>query len=195
MFPFCQLRITNSEFFCNQTGTVRRIIIKGGEQVNSGKAFAGLTFEQAVRRYADTVTGVCVMRLQNYADAEDCFQNTFAKLWTKAPKLESEEHLKAWLIRVAIHECADYMRKNRRTAILSAPCGESVPFDFERSDMSWALCKTPAKYRDVLYLYYCEQYKVKEIAVILQKNENTVKSLLKRGRELLKSIYGGDASD
>ena len=61
--------------------------------------------------------------------------------------------------------------------------------------MSWALCKTPAKYRDVLYLYYCEQYKVKEIAVILQKNENTVKSLLERGRELLKSIYGGDASD
>ena len=171
---------------------MRRIIIKGGEQVNSGKAFAGLTFEQAVRRYADTVTGVCVMRLQNYADAEDCFQNTFAKLWTKAPKLESEEHLKAWLIRVAIHECADYMRKNRRVTVASPGKEESEPFRFDRSDMSWALFKTPVKYREVLYLHYCEQYKVDEIAGILKKNPNTVKSLLKRGRELLKSFYGGD---
>lgn len=157
--------------------------------------FGGLTFEQAVRRYADTVTGVCVMRLQNAADAEDCFQNTFSKLWFKSPDFENEEHMKAWLIRVAIHECADYMRKNRRVVLIDPTSRHSENgeiFDFDRSDMSWALFKTPEKYRDVLYLYYCEQYKVKEIAIILQKKENTVKSLLKRGREILKDIYGGD---
>ena len=58
--------------------------------------------------------------------------------------------------------------------------------------MSWALLKTPQKYRDVLYLYYIEQYRVKEIAEILKLNENTVKTRLKRGREALKNIYGGD---
>ena len=158
----------------------------------NGRLFAGLTFEQTVRKYADTVTGVCVMRLQNHADAEDCFQNTFSKLWFKSPEFQSEEHLKAWLIRVAIRECADYMRKNRRVTVASPGKEESEPFCFDRSDMSWALFKTPVKYREVLYLYYCEQYKVKEIAAILHKNENTVKSLLKRGRAILKSIYGGE---
>ena len=158
------------------------------------KKFGGLTFEQAVRRYADTVTGVCVMRLQNFADAEDCFQNTFSKLCFKSPEFESEEHLKAWLIRVAINECAEYMRKNRRAAPVNTLPEQNASFDYEKSDMSWALFKTPSKYRDVLYLYYCEQYKVSEIAIILQKNENTVKSLLKRGREILKSIYGGDGT-
>ena len=157
------------------------------------KHYAGLTFEQAVRQYADTVTGVCVMRLQNYADAEDCFQNTFSKLYFKSPDFDSEEHLKAWLIRVAIHECADYMRKNRRVTPAAQLSEPSQDFDFDRSDMSWALFQTPSQYRDVLYLYYCEQYKVKEIAIILHKKENTVKSLLKRGRALLKSIYGGDS--
>ena len=161
--------------------------------MNSDVLFAGLTFEQAVRRYADTVTGVCVMRLQNMADAEDCFQNTFTKLYTKSPRLESEEHLKAWLIRVAIRECADYMRKNRRVVPAVMYKEESVDFDYEKSDLSWALFQTPPKYRDVLYLYYCEQYKVKEIAFILHKKENTVKSLLRRGREILKTIYGGEA--
>ena len=100
--------------------------------MNSEKLFAGLTFEQAVRRYADTVTAVCVMRLQNYADAEDCFQNTFSKLWLKSPDFQSEEHLKAWLIRVAIHECADYMRKNRRTVPLSPAAEKSDGFSFDR---------------------------------------------------------------
>ena len=160
--------------------------------MSGDRAFARLTFEQAVRKYADTVTGICVMRLQNKADAEDCFQNVFTKLYFKSPDFESEEHLKAWLIRVAIHECAAYMRKNRRVIPVDSYREQHNVFNFDHSDMSWALFKTPAKYRDVLYLYYCEQYKVKEIAIILQKKENTVKSLLKRGREILKSIYGGD---
>lgn len=159
--------------------------------MNSEKSYAGLTFEQAVRKYADTVTGVCVMRLQNMADAEDCFQNTFTKLYVKSPSLKSEEHLKAWLIRVAIRECADYMRKNRR-AVSLANNEECVPFNSDKIDMSWALSKTPALYREVLYLFYCEDYKISEISKILGKNENTVKSLLRRGREIVKKIYGGD---
>lgn len=154
--------------------------------------FAGLSYEQALRLYADTVTKVCVMRLQNMADAEDCFQNTFIKLYCKAPAFENEEHLKAWLIRVAIRECASYIRKNRRVLPLDVPREQAVSFDEDSVDMSWALMKTPPKYREVLYLYYSEEYKVREIARILGKSENTVKTLLKRGRELVKSLYGGD---
>ena len=156
------------------------------------KRFARLTYEQAVRKYADTVTRVCMMRLRNFADAEDCFQNVFFKLCFKSPDFENEEHLKAWLIRVAIHECVSYLRKNRGVLPLDAAKEQAVMFDWDTSDMSWALMQTPPKYREVLYLYYCERYKVAEIAQILGKNENTVKSLLKRGRERLNSIYGGD---
>lgn len=58
-------------------------------------------------------------------------------------------------------------------------------------DISWAMMQVPEKYRDVLYLHYCQNYKVKEISQILKIKENTVKSLLKRGREILKSVYGG----
>ena len=168
------------------------LLTKGGDYVNSDNAFAELTFEQAVRKYADTVTGVCVMRLQNIADTEDCFQNTFSKLYIKSPRFKSEEHLKAWLIRVAINECADYMRKNRRETTAEHYRDESAPFNYDKSDMSWALSKTPPLYREVLYLFYCEDYKISEIARILGKKENTVKSLLKRGREIVKKIYGGD---
>ncbi len=118
------------------------------------KQFAQLSFEQAVRKYSDTVTGVCIMRLQNYADAEDCYQNVFLKLYKKSPEFENEEHLKAWLIRVAINECESYRRKNRIHSSLEEAQSFSAAPDNDSRDISWALIKTPPKYRDVLYLHY-----------------------------------------
>lgn len=156
------------------------------------KRFSGMSFDEVVRKYSDTVTGVCLMRLKNMPDAEDCFQNTFIKLYTKSPEFEDEQHIKAWLIKVAIRECASYMRKNRRQTPVESFFDEPVSDNKDNLDISWALMKTPSKYRDVLYLHYCEKYKVKEISQIIGVKENTVKSLLKRGREILRKIYGGD---
>lgn len=156
------------------------------------KCYAGMSFEEVVNKYSDTVTGVCLMRLKNMSDVEDCYQNTFLKFYTKSPKFEDEQHIKAWLIRVAIRECASYMRKNRRQVPVESFFDESDSDNKDNLDISWALIKTPSKYRDVLYLHYCEEYKVKEIAQIIGAKENTVKSLLRRGREILRKIYGGD---
>lgn len=156
------------------------------------RLYAGLTYEQVVREYTPTVASVCVMRLQNWADAEDVFQNVFSKLWQKSPSFREPEHIKAWLIRVAINECNNYIRQNRRNVSLESIAEQSVLFDEDKTDMSWALMRTPEKYRDILYLFYIQQYSVAEIAQILKTNENTVKTRLRRGREKLKQIYGGD---
>ena len=187
--------------------------MKEGDKAMADRTFAGLRYDAVLEKYADTVAGVCVMRLQNRADAEDCFQNTFIKLFQKSPDFRSETHLKAWLIRVAINECRNYIAKNRRFLSLDSMIREPLTRDPQTGDpliceslirepsewrdnerdVSWALMRTEPRYREVLYLHYCEQYKVKEIAEILKKNPNTVKTLLKRGREQLKKIYGGDS--
>ena len=156
------------------------------------KLYAGLTFEQTVHKYAQTVVSVCIMRLKNYADAEDCFQNVFFKLLTNSSGFTDEKHLKAWLIRVSINECKNTLRNNRRLVPLDEARRIKVDFDEDKSDISWALMKLPQKYSDVLYLYYGEQYKVGEIAEILKISETAVKARLKRGRDKLKDFYGGD---
>lgn len=158
----------------------------------SDALFAGLSFEQVVRKYKNTVGSVCIMRLNTPSDADDCFQNTFIRLYKKSPNFETQEHLKAWLIRVAINECNRFHRKNRSFVSLDKVNTGTEYFPQEECDMSWALLRLDSKYRDVLYLHYCEDYKVNEIAQILGKSPNTVKSLLRRGREKLKVIYGGD---
>ena len=50
----------------------------------------------------------------------------------------------------------------------------------------------PPKYREVLCLYYCEGYSTKEIARILRRSENTVRSQLARGRARLKLDLEGN---
>ncbi|MBR2715830.1 MAG: sigma-70 family RNA polymerase sigma factor [Ruminococcus sp.] len=157
--------------------------------------YAGLSFEQVVKAYNQTVVSVCVMRLKNMNDAEDCFQNTFVRLYQKSPEFSDEEHLKAWLIRVAINECTSYIRKNRRTVSLSECKEQAVEFPHDDTDISWALMQLEDKYREVLFLYYIEKYKVNEIADIVGRKPNTVKTLLSRGREKLRTIYGGDSSE
>ena len=168
-------------------------IVKGGNKMgkNDSNLYAGLSYEQTVRKYAQNVSSACMMRLQNWADAEDCFQNTFIKLYQKSPDFEDENHLKAWLLRVAINECKNLLRDSRRHLSLDAALQLPAPSAEDDADLSWALMKLDPDYREVIYLYYVEQMKVREIADVLGKNPNTVKTLLHRGREKLKAIYSG----
>ena len=159
------------------------------------RQFAGLTYEKAIEKYKRTVASVCILRLNNHPDAEDCFQNTFFTLFKSSKQFESEEHLKAWLIRVAINECNKHLRRARRFVSLSEYSSETVNFPHDKCDISWALMELDLKYRQVMYLRYVEDYEVAQIASLLNKNENTVKSLLRRGREKLKKIWGGESCE
>lgn len=154
--------------------------------------FAGLTYEQVVNKFFQTVASVCVLHINNHADAQDCFQNTFVKLFEKSPDFNDESHLKAWLIRVAINECNNVRRKNSRVIQFDEKTIEISYRSDNEKDISWALVQLDPKYRDVLYLRYCEQYNANEIAKIVGKSPGAVRAMIKRGKEKLKKIYGGD---
>lgn len=161
------------------------------------RLYAGLSFEEVVQQYAKAVYTACVVRLIGNAEVDDCVQNTFVKLFRKSPEFHDKNHLKAWLLRVAINECRNTQRLSRRVVSLDVTDASPQPQSSgtaaeDISDMSWALTRLSPKYREVLYLYYFEDYKVDEIAEILGSKSGTVKSLLSRGRQKLKELYGGD---
>ncbi len=154
--------------------------------------YAGLTYEEVVNKFFQTVASVCVLHINNHADAQDCFQNTFVKLFEKSPDFNDEGHLKAWLIRVAINECNNVRRKNSRVIQFNEKTIKNSYKSDDENDVSWALVQLDEKYRDVLYLRYCEQYNANEIALIIGKSPGAVRTMIKRGKEKLKKIYGGD---
>ena len=156
------------------------------------KSYCGLSYDEVVQRYASAVHSLCVMRLQGHPDADDCFQNTFLRLYTASPVFQEEEHLKAWLLRVAINECRKYYRDKRRNLPLDSVAEIALPPSDDALDISRAILRLEPRYREVIYLYYGEGYKTEEIARILDRNPATVRTMLRRGREKLRKIYGGD---
>ena len=147
-------------------------------------------FEILVEKYADTVTRICFVNLENRADAEDAWQNVFIKLF-KSKKIWSkpEDELRKWLVTVTLNECCDIKRKLfHRNHYDIDELNVSYSEDFNKDIIS-AVRSLPIKYLQVIELYYFEGYSVAEISDILSANENTVKSRLKRGRELLKGEF------
>lgn len=152
------------------------------------KQICGKDIDTIINDYSDMVTRLCLINLKNEDDAKDCFQNVFMKLIHNKTEFHDLSHVKHWLIKVTINECRNYYRViNRNIAIADLV----IPIE-DNHDLILLpeVLKLPKKYKNVLYLYYYEGYKISEIAQILDKNENTVKSYLKRGRELLKRKIG-----
>ncbi len=149
---------------------------------------------RAIDRYADLVRRVCMIHLKNHADTEDIFQTVFLKYVTGTTEFESEEHEKAWIIRVTINACKDLLRSFFRSRtvslddLLEQP--DQVPEDHR--EVLEAVLALPDKYRDVVYLHYYEGYTAPEIGTILHKNPNTVYTLLTRARDELRKMLGGE---
>ncbi len=149
---------------------------------------------RAIDRYADLVRRVCMIHLKNHADTEDIFQTVFLKYVTGTTEFESEEHEKAWFIRVTINACKDLLRSffRSRTVSLDDLLEQSDQVPEDHREVLEAVLALPDKYRDVVYLHYYEGYTAPEIGTILHKNPNTVYTLLTRARDELRKMLGGE---
>ena len=149
---------------------------------------------RAIDRYADLVRRVCMIHLKNHADTEDIFQTVFLKYVTGTTEFESEEHEKAWFIRVTINACKDLLRSffRSRTVSLDDLLEQSDQVPEDHREVLEAVLALPDKYRDVVYLHYYEGYTAPEIGTILHKNPYTVYTLLTRARDELRKMLGGE---
>ena len=148
------------------------------------------TFYQAIDLHADMVARLLLLRCRQPEDAGDCFQSVFLKLLTYPKPFQDQEHIKAWLIRTAIHEAASLNRQfwKRKVVLLGdSPYPDAaVPEDSDARQLLDELRTLPEPQREVLYLYYYEGYSVDELAALLGVRPGTVKSRLSRARAALK---------
>lgn len=146
--------------------------------------------KEIIDNYSDMVYKVALTRCGTVENAEDVFQNVFMKLSEKMPKFKSEEHKKAWLIRVTINFSKNMNTSawNKRVVTLD----ENIEFETkEESDVYSVVCELPQNYRTVIYLFYYEGYKVEEIAKLMSTTSGTIKTWLYRARDILKTKLEG----
>jgi len=145
-------------------------------------------------KYSDMVYRIARVQMKNTSDADDIFQETFLRLVRYGDTLESEEHAKAWLIRVTLNNCKKHFSSAwvRHTASMEAvEYTASTEPELERSDLYEAVCSLPYKQKTVIHLHYYEGYSVQEIAALTGRKEGTVKSDLHRARKELGKKLGG----
>lgn len=147
-----------------------------------------IVIDEVVNKYSNMVLQIAYQRSFNISDAEDITQEVFIKLIDNKEKIQSNEHLKAWLIRVTSNLCNDYNKSfwNRNTGKLEE---NDLILDEDNTYVFEEVKKlTPPIYRDIVYLYFYQGYKIKEISEILNMSMNTVSSALTRAKKKLKNI-------
>lgn len=142
-----------------------------------------------VDEYADVVYRVAFCYCKSRYDAEDVLQNTFLKLLKADTDFKDEEHVRKWLIRVAVNECKNLFSSFWRRNVGSLETLEEEPaFDKqEENDLYEAVIRLPKKYKMVVHLFYYEGYATSEIAKLLHMKEATVRTQLVRARKCLKN--------
>lgn len=148
-----------------------------------------LNIDEVVNKYADMVYRIAVTQMKNTHDAQDIFQEVFLRLVKHMDTIESEEHLKAWLIRVTLNCSKTNLTSawRRHTQSIEEQTEEIAFETEEQSDLYEHLQKLPKKYRTVLYLFYYEELSIKEICQVTGQKEPTVKSQLSRARTMLRT--------
>ncbi len=149
-------------------------------------------FEQAARAYGDAVYRVALHAVGRRTDAEDVAQTVLMKLYQYPGEFEGEEHLKRWLLRVAVNESRRLLRSPWRRRTVPLEEWDGCPARSERGgEVLDAVMALEGKYRVPVYLYYYEGYPAKEIAAILGTNPSTVQTRLQRAREKLRLALTG----
>lgn len=156
--------------------------------------------ETLVEQYQNNLYAVAFNICKNAHDAEDVVQDTFIQYLSKKQEFESEQHIRAWLIRVAINKAKNKtISFFRRSSLPLDDYIQTLKFESEESsELFEAVMHLPEKYRIVIHLFYYEDYSVKEIAEILKLTPSNVKVRLSRGRMLLrntlKEVWNDDES-
>lgn len=154
--------------------------------------------ERLVRTYADLILRLSYTYLKSAQDAEDICQEVLLKRLKRAEPFQSDEHERAWIIRVTANACKDILRRaDRRLDVVDlddipepiAPQEQELQ-SANPSRVLDAVMNLPVTYREAIYLHYYEGYPLKEIAQITGRSESAVAQHLSRGRSKLRAILG-----
>jgi len=154
--------------------------------------------DEIMNKYGQEVLQLMYSYVNNKEVAEDLTQDIFVKCYKSLHTYKGNSNLKTWLWRIAINHCKDYLKSwyNKKVIVTEddftymesqkESVEQIVIQSAEDSRLASAVMNLPIKYREVIYLFYYEELSIKEIAIVIDVKENTIKTRMKKAKELLK---------
>ncbi|MEO0270925.1 MAG: RNA polymerase sigma factor [candidate division WOR-3 bacterium] len=140
-------------------------------------------------KYFDRIWKYVYYKVSNREDAQDLCQEIFFKVYKGLDKFEGRSSYYTWIFKIAMNSVISFYRKRKFIKFIPLDFVDEKHYSYERDEKKEKIFEKmkmlPEEIRETLELYYISSFKVKEIAEILGVPEGTVKTRLKRGRELL----------
>jgi RNA polymerase sigma-70 factor (ECF subfamily) len=155
-------------------------------------------FSELARRYTLHILKKCQQHLKNMEDAQDVSQEVLLRLLTKAHTYQAHLPFRPWLNQVIHNRCMDHLQqdKQRLHQEISTKIVDTVE-EVEDTEtvmrptteiLEELLEKMSGEDKLLLVLKYQQRWSVQAIQQLLNLNENTIKSRLKRNREKLQQL-------
>lgn len=172
---------------------VQLAIFRKERLVRKAKSGERDAFSELIRENKLSLYKVARGMLKRECDIEDAIQNTIMKAFESINSLKNNNYFKTWLIRILINECNIILKNNKRENLVDVSEGFSgLRHDdkYENLDITNAVNMLEIDLREVVVLYYFEDFKQKDIADILGIKEGTVRTRLLRAKKKLKEALG-----
>jgi RNA polymerase sigma-70 factor (ECF subfamily) len=161
--------------------------------VQDGEVFA---FEQLVKRYQQKLLGFVYHMIRDVHAADDIVQEAFINLYKTIDRVDSSKKFSAYVFSIARNTTISHIRKNKKDIplddILASNEEESLYAQIVQAEQAHtiegALAKIPVHYQKVIRLYYFEDLSYEEVSKKLSLPVNTIRTHLRRGKELLRKL-------
>ncbi|WP_198162686.1 sigma-70 family RNA polymerase sigma factor [Halobacillus mangrovi] len=154
--------------------------------------------EEWISNYGHDLKWLAYSYVKDHSIAEDITQETFIKAYQKYPTFRDQSSIKTWLYKINVNLCKDHLKSSyiRRVVKKGADLFRSIPakdgtpeerliIKSNDEELVDQVLKLEKKYREIIILYYFEEFEIKELAEVLKTSPNTVKTRLRRARQLL----------
>jgi RNA polymerase sigma-70 factor (ECF subfamily) len=176
------------------------------QRCQQGDQFA---FELLLHKFERRIFGLIYQIVRSPGDVEDIAQEVFTKLYFSLPQFRLEASFEAWLYRITVNQCYDFLRKRKRDAqVVESDLSEQEALFFERfgsitqphyADVSSRLevqqtaerllSALPPKDRSLLILKEIEELSIAELSEIFKASASAIKLRLFRARNQLRLVY------
>ena len=164
--------------------------------------------ERLINCYGDDVLRVAYIYVKDKHKAEDIFQEVFIKVFKKYHTFKGDSSEKTWLMKITVNVCKDYFKSFWVKRVLlnsdkeeerevyekqynSESLDDSIIKSIESRELLNEVMNLSLKYKEVIILYYYQQFTTKEISEMLKLPEGTIRTRLFRARELLRKNVSG----
>lgn len=156
-------------------------------------------FKEIFDLYKNDIYRLSYSYSKNFTEADDITQKVFIKLYSHKEIMEKDNtEVKKYLIRSTVNESKTFLKSLWRKRVVlfdSIENEKKKEENIENSNVLDAILKLPKKQRTIIFLYYYENYKIKEIKDLLNISETNIQSILLRARKKLKELLKEDNID